>query len=164
MEEAVFQNLEYLSLQYLLKLRSIWQGPKIGMGFTHLKTLIVGGCPELETIFSEEMIENLSCLEELRVFSCPKVKSIIMENHLTTMLQKLTFLVLFSLPELQTICEKVTEWTSLQVMYISNCPKLMKLPRSRSHTVRIIGKPEWWENLKDKGNINEKSKQIFLPV
>ncbi|KAK1270520.1 Disease resistance protein [Acorus gramineus] len=145
--QVTFTNLQYLSVQYLLKLVSIWHQPIPGGSFSGLRTLIVGGCSNLEIVIPKEMALNLSNLEELRVFSCRKVKIIIKGEP---MLPKLKYLVLFSMPELKRICEEASKWPSLQVVYASSCPNLTRLPLLLDGipSLGVIGGEEnWWHSL-----------------
>ncbi|KAK1270519.1 Disease resistance protein [Acorus gramineus] len=166
--EMMFTNLQYLSVQYLLKLVSIWHQPIPGGSFSGLRTLIVGGCSNLEIVIPKEMALNLSNLEELRVFSCRKVKIIIKGSGSEPMLPKLKYLVLFSMPELKRICEEASKWPSLQVVYASSCPKLTRLPLLLDGipSLGVIGGEEnWWHSLTwEEKFMKDDLEPIFYPV
>ena len=103
----VLEWLEDLSVNNVLKLKSIWQGPVHARNLTQLMTLTLVNCPELKKIFSNDMIQQLSELQHLRVEECDQIEEIIMGSKNIVLesysLPRLKTLVLLDLPKLRSI-------------------------------------------------------------
>ncbi|XVF79152.1 hypothetical protein PTKIN_Ptkin14bG0196900 [Pterospermum kingtungense] len=132
--------------------------------FSNLKRLYCYGCQNIKRLFTPNLLPNN--LEVLQVFHCLQMDKIIAEeleegcgesnNHLINrdtianfpMLRMLSFR---GLPNLKTIFMGVLGCDSLQVLQVSECPKLKRLPFSLpllpSSLQRISATTEWWESL-----------------
>lgn len=74
-------NLFNLCLKDLPELRLIWKGPKDLLSLQKLKSLVLVGCKNLETIFSPTIVGSLAELSELVVSKCEKLEQIICSDH-----------------------------------------------------------------------------------
>jgi Leucine-rich repeat (LRR) protein len=74
-EEDVLGSLEYLCIYYMKNLRSIWKGPVETKCLSLLKYLTLRTCPQLTTIFTKGLLDNLCNLEDLTVDDCPSIKT-----------------------------------------------------------------------------------------
>lgn len=74
-------RLSHLHLKNLPELRHIWKGPKDLLILQKLKSLVLVGCKNLETIFSPTIVGRLAELSELVVSKCEKLKQIIYSDH-----------------------------------------------------------------------------------
>ncbi|XVF79141.1 hypothetical protein PTKIN_Ptkin14bG0196100 [Pterospermum kingtungense] len=131
--------------------------------FSNLKRLDCYLCQNIKRLFTANLL--LNNLEVLQVTSCLQMKEIIAEelegcgesnNQLINrdtianfpMLRTLKFHLL---PNLKTIFMGVLSCDSLQVLEVSECPKLRRLPFSLpfipSSLQRISATTKWWESL-----------------
>ncbi|XP_058742959.1 uncharacterized protein LOC131615814 [Vicia villosa] len=74
-------NLSHLCLKDLPKLSLIWKGPKDVLNLQKLKSLVLVGCRNLETIFSPTIVGSLAELSELVVSKCEKLKQIVCSDN-----------------------------------------------------------------------------------
>ncbi|RVW73896.1 hypothetical protein CK203_059932 [Vitis vinifera] len=74
--DVLLESLQYLNLHYMKNLRSIWKGPPGGRSLLGLKSLMLSTCPQLATVFTLNLLENLCHLEELVVEDCPEIKQL----------------------------------------------------------------------------------------
>ncbi|KAE9446795.1 hypothetical protein C3L33_21301, partial [Rhododendron williamsianum] len=75
-EEIVMGSLERLIIRYMKNMESIWKGP-VGKGsLSNLKSLALHTCPKLTTLFTVDMLINLTRLEELIIDDCSKIDSL----------------------------------------------------------------------------------------
>lgn len=154
-EKAALQRLEYLCINNLRKLRSIWKGPVIAGSLYQLKTLILTKCPNLKKIFSNDMIQQLHHLQQLEVQECHQVEEIITDSENDRVdpasLPRLKSLVLLHLPQLRSIwVDNSLEWPSLRNIRIFDCKKLKHFPFSHENAARlrsIEGEESWWGTL-----------------
>ena len=149
--KGVLEWLEDLSINNVLKLESIWQGPIHARSLTQLTTLTLVNCPELKKIFSNDMIQQLSKLQHLRVEECDQIEEIIMGSKNIVLefysLPRLKTLVLLDLPKLRSIwVDESLEWPSLQSIKISMCDMLKRLPFNIANATKlrlIEGQQSW---------------------
>nr|CAN74437.1 hypothetical protein VITISV_022952 [Vitis vinifera] len=170
--QSVLEYLRHLHIKNVLKLKSIWQGPVHAGSLTRLRTLTLVKCPQLENIFSNGIIQQLSKLEDLRVEECDKIQEIIMESEndglVSNQLPRLKTLTLLNLQTLTSIWGGDSlEWRSLQVIEISMCPKLKRLPFNNDNATKlrsIKGQRAWWEALewKDDGAIKQRLESLCI--
>jgi len=73
-------SLSYLCLKEFPELRLIWKGPKDILILQKLKSLVLVGCRNLETI-SPTIVGSLAELSELVVSKCEKLENIICSDH-----------------------------------------------------------------------------------
>lgn len=74
-------SLSHLCLKELPELRLIWKGPKDILTLQKLKSLVLVGCRNLETIFSPTIVGSLAELSELVVSKCEKLENIICSDQ-----------------------------------------------------------------------------------
>jgi disease resistance protein RPS2 len=58
-------------------LMRIWEGPVQRKCLSLLKSLTLRTCPQLATIFTTGILDNLYNLEELTVEDCPSIKTLV---------------------------------------------------------------------------------------
>ena len=170
--KGVLEYLRHLQVNNVLELESIWQGPVHAGSLTRLRTLTLVKCPQLKRIFSNGMIQQLSKLEDLRVEECDQIEEIIMESENngleSNQLPRLKTLTLLNLKTLTSIWGgDPLEWRSLQVIEISKCPKLKRLPFNNDNATKlrsIKGQREWWEALewKDDAAIEQRLESLCI--
>ena len=153
--KGVLECLKELSINNVLKLESIWEGPVHPGSLTQLTTLTLTKCPELKKIFSNGMIQKLLELQHLRIEECHQIEQIIMESENirleSSSLPRLKTLVLLDLPKLRSIwVNDSLKWPSLQSIKISMCHRLKRLPFNIVNATKlrfIVGQQTWWEEL-----------------
>ncbi|XP_034702560.1 disease resistance protein At4g27190-like [Vitis riparia] len=170
--QSVLKCLRHLHIKNVLKLKSIWQGPVHAGSLTRLRTLTLVKCPRLENIFSNGIIQQLSKLEDLRVEECDEIQEIIMESENngleSNQLPRLKTLTLLNLKTLTSVWGgDPLEWRSLQVIEISMCPELKRLPFNNYNATKlrsIKGQRAWWEALKwkDDGAIKQRLESLCI--
>ncbi|KAL8188804.1 hypothetical protein R6Q57_029559 [Mikania cordata] len=154
-EDEILGSLQYLSIHFLKKLQSISKGP-IGINsLSCLQILALHTCPELTSIFTECLLDNLQSLTEIIVEDCPKVNCLVKLEEGTRwrcgpFLPSLRRVSLLDLPELVSVSGGVCIAPQLDTLLVFNCMKLdylsvMEIPRD---TKKIEGEIEWWDALK----------------
>ncbi|KAH9715770.1 putative disease resistance protein [Citrus sinensis] len=149
--------------------------------FSHLKALCFSYCPNLQKLFSLQLLPALQNLEFLVVRSCKRIEEIVEVNDeetqkelgtsaITITLPRLKKLWLSFLPELKSVCSDnaVLICNSLQEIQITpSCPKLKRLslrlplldngqppPPPALEVIKI--RKELWESLEwDQANAKE---------
>ncbi|KAI8027213.1 hypothetical protein LOK49_LG02G02753 [Camellia lanceoleosa] len=79
-KEPVFKSLNYLSSHCMKNLQSIWKGPIEKGCLSCLRSLTLRMCPNLTTIFTPSLLDNLWQLEELVVEDCCKIKGLVTQE------------------------------------------------------------------------------------
>ncbi|KAB2006203.1 hypothetical protein ES319_D11G326500v1 [Gossypium barbadense] len=135
------KELESLTLQNLANLEVL-----VGIGvresslstFSSLKEITLCRSPKIKKLFAADWV--LHNLEKIEVSGCLELEEIITEPEGEAMgtnndsiefkFPKLTSLILSNLPKLKGICSEnaVMVCNSLQVIEISNCPKVKRIP------------------------------------
>ncbi|KAG5525745.1 hypothetical protein RHGRI_032135 [Rhododendron griersonianum] len=154
-EAIVLGSLEKLIIRYMKNMESIWRGP-IGKGsLSNLTSLALHTCPKLTTLFTVDMLINLTNLEELIVEDCPKIESLVSVKSSSSesglFLPSLKKISLLELPELVSISSSLCIAPKLERMVIFYCPKLEKLSAmevSSTYMKVIKREKEWWDALK----------------
>jgi disease resistance protein RPS2 len=171
-ERIVLGSLEYLYIYYMKSLRSIWEGPLQQKSLFLLKTLTLRTCPQLTSIFTQGMLDNLSNLEELTVEDCPSIISIvscnISDKHKASyFLQNLKKISLNYMPGLFSISSGLHIAPKLEWLSFYNCPNL-KNPLveevSSTDLKKIKGERSWWEALEWSNGRPGYLDEIFVPV
>lgn len=150
----VLGSLEYISIHRMKSLSCIWNGPIHYGCLSNLKTLVIHACPELRTIFTQGLLDNLTHIEYLAVEDCPKISSLVsLESNYSTSTQFLPSLKkisLLHLPELVTISNGTSIAPRLESLVVYNCPNLDRLSSMEvsDHVKEIKGENEWWDGLK----------------
>ncbi|KAI8026327.1 Disease resistance protein RPS2 [Camellia lanceoleosa] len=153
-KEPVFESLNYLGIHHMKNLQSIWKGPIENGCLSCLSSLTLRMCPNLTTIFTPSLLNNLSQLEELVVEDCCKIKSLVTQESPNFksgyVLQRLKRMSLVDLPELVTISGGLIVNPILKSLIVYGCPKLEILYPTEisSTTSKIKGAKEWLEALK----------------
>ncbi|XP_058188560.1 uncharacterized protein LOC131306373 isoform X1 [Rhododendron vialii] len=154
-EANVLGSLERLIIRYMKNMESIWKGP-VGKGsLSNLKSFALHTCPNLTSLFTIDMLINLTNLEELIVEDCPKLDSLVSLKSTGSkpglFLRSLKKISLLELPELASISGSLCIAPNLERMVIFYCPKLEKLSTMEvsSTDLKVIkGEKEWWDALK----------------
>ena len=154
--DVLLESLQYLNLHYMKNLRSIWKGPPSGRSLLSLKSLMLYTCPQLATVFTLNLLENLCHLEELVVEDCPKINSLVTSEDLSDLplcldyLPKLKKISLNYLPKLVSISSGLRIAPNLEWMSFCGCPSLRTLSpyECRLDNLKvIIGEADWWSAL-----------------
>ncbi|XP_028075606.1 uncharacterized protein LOC114277851 [Camellia sinensis] len=149
-------------MHHMKNLQSIWKGPIENGSLLCLSSLTLRTCPNLTTIFTPSLLNNLSQLEELVVEDCCKIKSLVIQESPNFksgyVLQRLKRMSLVDLPKLVTISGGLIVNPILKILMVYGCPKLEILyPTEISSTIsKIKGVKEWLEAL----NRNESKSNI----
>ncbi|KAJ1389582.1 P-loop containing nucleoside triphosphate hydrolase [Sesbania bispinosa] len=80
-QQPLNSNLSHLCLKDLPDLRLIWKGPKDLLNLHRLKSLVLVGCKNLETIFYPTIVGSLAELTELVISKCQQLEQIINSDH-----------------------------------------------------------------------------------
>ncbi|TYI03589.1 hypothetical protein ES332_A11G350200v1 [Gossypium tomentosum] len=170
------KQLEYLTLRNLADSKVL-----VGVGagveessvgiFSSLKVITLQKCDKIKKMFSADWV--LHNLKKIEVSSCSQLEEIITEpegegmgttnDSLNLNFPKLTTLILSNLPTLKGICSEnaVLVCDSLQVIEISDCPKVKRIPlylpqlevddegKLSPNTLQEIrvGTGDWWESV-----------------
>ncbi|KAF5786533.1 putative transcription factor WRKY family [Helianthus annuus] len=151
----ILGSLQYLSINFMKKLQRISKG-RIGItSLSCLTILALHTCPELTSILTECLLDNLQSLTEIIVEDCPKVNCLVnLEEGAPRsngpFLPNLRRISLIDLPELVSVSGGVCIAPRLNTLLVFNCMKLdylsdMEIPRD---TMAIKGEIEWWDALK----------------
>ncbi|KAM7482057.1 hypothetical protein LguiB_006640 [Lonicera macranthoides] len=171
-EKPILRSLCYLSIHYMRKLHSIWEGPIANGSLSGLKILAIHACPELETIFNLVLLGNLIFLQQLILKDCPKIQSLVaQESSLfqhSKFLPRLKKLSLLHLTEQHTISSGLRIAPRLEKMVVYNCPKLKNLHPLEwcSKGIKEIkGESEWWESNKSGWSSDQHDylARVFIP-
>ncbi|XP_050272943.1 uncharacterized protein LOC126716054 isoform X3 [Quercus robur] len=171
-ERIVLGSLEYLYIYYMKNLRSIWEGSVQKNSLFPLKSLTLRTCPQLTTIFTQGLLDNLCNLEELRVEDCPSIKSIVSceisaEPNTSYFLPNLKKISLHYMPGLVSISSGLYIAPKLEWLSFYNCPDL-KNPLideiSSQDLKKIKGERSWWEALEWSNNCPSYLEEIFVPI
>ncbi|KAI7753340.1 hypothetical protein M8C21_029472 [Ambrosia artemisiifolia] len=154
-EDEILGSLQYLSIHFMKKLQRISKGPIGRNSLSCLRILALHTCPELTSIFTECLLNNLQSLTEIIVEDCPKVNCLVdLEEGASwsngPFLPKLRRVSLLHLPELVSVSGGVCIAPQLDTLLVFNCMKLdylsdIEIPRD---TMAIKGEREWWDALK----------------
>eukprot|EP00261_Vitis_vinifera_P038150 XP_019079393.1 PREDICTED: disease resistance protein At4g27190 isoform X4 [Vitis vinifera] len=156
--ENILGSLQFLRLHYMKNLVSIWKGPVWRGCLSSLKSLTLHECPQLTTIFTLGLLENLNSLEELVAEWCPEINSIVTledpAEHkpfpLRTYLPNLRKISLHFMPKLVNISSGLPIAPKLEWMSFYNCPCLGTLSDKEFCSISInviIGEADWWRSL-----------------
>ncbi|KAD4179545.1 hypothetical protein E3N88_28136 [Mikania micrantha] len=151
-EKVGLELLQYCSIHHMEKLQSIWKGPIGKDSLSKLTILALHSCPQLTSIFTVDIAQNLSCLTELTVVDCPKIRSLITtESHNikhSLIFPSLVRIFLLDLPELVNMFNGLVMLKKLSTLLIYGCSKLQNLPiLDLPHIKKIEAEVEWWNGL-----------------
>ncbi|KAL6329231.1 hypothetical protein AAG906_014841 [Vitis piasezkii] len=136
--ENILGSLQFLRLHYMKNLVSIWKGPVWRGCLSSLKSLALHECPQLTTIFTLGLLENLNSLEELVAEWCPEINSIWF-----TISPKLEWMSFYNCPRLETLSDMEVCCNSIKV---------------------IIGEADWWSTLKNSYFGLAQWHNVFVPI
>nr|XP_023870479.1 uncharacterized protein LOC111983057 isoform X2 [Quercus suber] len=171
-ERIVLGSLEYLYIYYMKNLRSIWEGSVQKNSLFLLKSLTLRTCPQLTTIFTQGLLDNLCNLEELKVEDCPSIKSIVSceisaEHKTSYFLPNLKKISLHYMPGLVSISSGLHIAPKLEWLSFYNCPDL-KNPLideiSSQDLKKIKGERSWWEALEWSNSCPSYLEEIFVLI
>lgn len=138
---VAFQGLNMLHITNLPKLMHIWEGSIRSGSLNKLITLTVKKCGSIKTLFSEELVRQLSQLRDLQVEDCEKIQEIIKggSNVDSGAFPKLKTLTLINCQELSTICNNIAslEWPFLERITIKTCLKLNSFPSTFKKAAKL---------------------------
>uniref|UniRef100_A0A7N2L3P6 C2H2-type domain-containing protein n=1 Tax=Quercus lobata TaxID=97700 RepID=A0A7N2L3P6_QUELO len=129
-------------------------------------------CPQLTTILTQELLDNLCNLEELKVEDCPSIKSIVSceisaEPKTSYFLPNLKKISLHYMPGLVSISSGLYIAPKLEWLSFYNCPDL-KNPLideiSSQDLKKIKGERSWWEALEWSNSCPSYLEEIFVPI
>lgn len=150
-KQTMLPNLEHLVLNRLENLETILDGivPKGGC-LGKLKTMEVLYCPRLMTVISYSLLRQVQNIEEIKVSGCERIKCIVKGGVLNETLPHLRLIEIRDMVELRVVCSSIPAWPNLELIEVSKCPMLKKLPRSvcsSASMTEIRGDLRWWNRL-----------------
>ncbi|XP_059445392.1 disease resistance protein At4g27190-like [Corylus avellana] len=168
----VLGSLEYLYIYYMKNLRRIWKGPVQPKCLSLLKFLTLRTCPQLTTIFTIGLLDNLYNLEELIVEDCPSIKTLVSckistEPKTSDFLPSLKRISLHYMPGLVSISSGLHIAPRLEWLSFYNCPNLKHLlieEVSSKDLKKIKGEWNWWVALKWRCGRPSYLDDIFVPI
>ncbi|XP_077244425.1 disease resistance protein At4g27190-like [Tasmannia lanceolata] len=161
-------NLKELFLIHIEGLDNIWEGMVKSGGRSScpkLQIFTVINCHGLKSFIPHDLVEQFHNLEKIFVWNCSNMKEIfgakVVDEKTSEIVAtcsvvdsnafpKLRILQLSELPELRYICQEAFSWPSLEIVRVSNCPNLRRLPFSTGNAKKIQeikGREEWWNEL-----------------
>ncbi|XP_018732595.2 probable disease resistance protein At4g27220 isoform X2 [Eucalyptus grandis] len=168
------ESLEFLFVYYMRNLRNIWKGAVSKGCLSSLKLLTLCKCPELTSIFSHEMLDNLNNLEEVTIEDCPAIASLIScqtsigkvreTPYFLPILKKLS---LHYVRTLSSISCGLRIAPRLERLSFYDCPSLRSLSTdevSSEHLKKIKGERSWWKDLEWCGHKPDHLDGIFIPI
>ena len=125
----------------------------------------------MTTIFTQELLDNLCSLEELKVEDCPSIKSIVSckipaEHRTSYFLPNLKKISLHCVPGLVSISNGLHIAPKLEWLSIYDCPKL-KNPFDElcsQDLKKIKGERIWWGALEWSNGCPAYLDKIFVPI
>jgi disease resistance protein RPS2 len=171
-KKIVLGALEYLCIYYMKNLRRIWEGPVQPKCLSLLKSLTLRTCPQLTTIFTNGLLDNLCNLEELTIEDCPSIKTLVSceisaEHKTSEFLPNLKRISLHYMPGLVSISSGLHIAPRLEWMSFYNCPNLKHLlieEVSSQDLKKIKGEWNWWVALKWRSGRPSHLDEIFVPI
>jgi disease resistance protein RPS2 len=168
----VLGSLEYLYIYYMKNLRRIWKGPVQPKCLSLLKSLTLRTCPQLTTIFTTGILNNLYNLEELTIEDCPSIKTLVSckisaEPKTFDFLPNLKRISLHYMPGLVSISSGLHIAPRLEWLSFYNCPNLKHLlieEVSSKYLKKIKGEWNWWVALKWRSGRPSYLDDIFVPI
>ncbi|KAK8676788.1 hypothetical protein V6N13_142351 [Hibiscus sabdariffa] len=129
----LLSNLISLKLDRLPNLMCIWEGPIDRVSLQSLKSVTIGSCSKLPSLFSSVLAQGLLQLETLEIHDCPILKYVIEETADTgsypLRLPKLTTLKISSCDSLEYVfpITMVPDLPRLKEINITNCTRLKRI-------------------------------------
>jgi disease resistance protein RPS2 len=168
----VLGSLEYLYIYFMKNLRRIWEGPVQPKCLSLLKSLTLRTCPQLTTIFTTGLLDNLYNLEELTLEDCPSIKTLVSceisaEHKTFDFLPNLKRISLHYMPGLISISSGLHIAPRLEWLSFYNCPNLKHLlieEVSSKDLKKIKGEWNWWVALKWRSGRPSYLDDIFVPI
>ncbi|XVF65764.1 hypothetical protein PTKIN_Ptkin09bG0276300 [Pterospermum kingtungense] len=168
---VVFQCLEKLHIKNLRTLVSIWNGTIPFESFRALTTLTLKECESIKMVFSLEMVQQLSELQNLQVEDCAKIEKIIGTNVGSTVdeslvLPRLKNFQLCGLTSLSRICDASVQWPSLEILEIKTGGALRGLPcmvENAPKLRKIQCAEDWWHEQWSNNKTEEWQYQKYYP-
>ncbi|PWA82479.1 hypothetical protein CTI12_AA178260 [Artemisia annua] len=138
-------------------------------GESKILTLALHTCPELKTVFTEDMIDRLTCLENLVLEDCRTLNNLLVcSRRLNHCLPSLKRMSLVHLPQLVGLFHGLVTAPRLESLLISNCPKLNTLSSKEvpDHIKEVKAEREWWDGLiwSEPGGRPSNSNSIFTQI
>ncbi|XP_057738293.1 probable disease resistance protein At4g27220 [Arachis stenosperma] len=168
-EQIDLSMLETLVLRYLINLQMICREVMTSSAFMRLKIINVEFCPNLKSLFSGNLLLQLSNLEEIRVGHCNKMEDLMRwegggrnsnDIHAAKIhLPRLRKLRLEFMPNLKGIFDGFISYGSPCSFQVVSCDALKRLPFDLDelvglnqqllspHALEIKGAKCWWDSL-----------------
>lgn len=168
--QLLFPNLEAVEIDYCSKLEDVVLNledealvsptifPRDKLQLYHLSEVQIVYCVNLMKVTCLIYAPNL---KYLCIAICHSLEEMIEVEEWEVaengskggLFSRLTYLRLWDLPKLKSICKLSLPFPSLKVMDVKASPNLRKLPFDPNITlsdnlVKILGEEEWWERLK----------------
>ena len=131
MEAVAVSQLSKLILQYLPKVKQIWNKETHGiLTFQNLKSVMIDQCQSLKSLFPASLVRDLVQLQELHVWSCG-IEVIVAKDHgvetaAKFVFPKVTSLRLSHLHQLRSFYPgaHTSQWPLLKELKVRECPKV----------------------------------------
>ncbi|KAJ1689138.1 hypothetical protein LUZ63_013293 [Rhynchospora breviuscula] len=169
---CLLRGLEHLDFRVMWNVKEvIWKSLDPKDVFPRLQTLYFFYCPKLKSI---SWVVNLPCIRKLQVHGSKVMKQLICINELESsgiivsqhsfpFLKKLTLECMY---ELEIISDPIITFPVLEVLRVSDCHKLKKLPFKSSNPPKklksIQGIIKWWNNVEMEDGSSKSSLQPFF--
>ncbi|KAL5705532.1 mitogen-activated protein kinase kinase [Ranunculus cassubicifolius] len=151
----LFASLKALHLSWLPKLKILWTETGTPITFVNLSYVDISSCNLLTDLSWLVLVPSLKYLV---VKECAQVEEIILHSEFSrtmvenkTILSRLKKLYLDSMPKLKSISQVALSFPCLEIILVSNCPLLQKLPFAATSTkkplLQIKGETIWWNAL-----------------
>ena len=132
--QVAFPHLENLYIKGVYNVKRIWDDQLPQDSFSKLKEVVVKSCEGLLNIFPSCVLTRSQSLHTLIVMDCISLKEIIAKDINKVLLEttpafvfpKLTFLILYMLPELRSLYPgaHTSQWPLLEKLQVLGCYKL----------------------------------------
>ncbi|KAJ9190110.1 hypothetical protein P3X46_001341 [Hevea brasiliensis] len=148
----IAKHLEVVAMLNCPHLEELLIYPARQAHFQDLRYLNIWGCPRIKDLST--WVIHAPRLQTLVVCSCSSFEEIIADRFSSAEMDifpNLRLLILKSLPQLRSICHQILPFPSLQVLRVTGCPSLKKLPfdsnSAKNNLEKIEGAEEWWNEL-----------------
>ncbi|KAF2301317.1 hypothetical protein GH714_022643 [Hevea brasiliensis] len=125
----IAKHLEVVAMLNCPHLEELLIYPARQAHFQDLRYLNIWGCPRIKDLST--WVIHAPRLQTLVVCSCSSFEEIIADRFSSAEMDifpNLRLLILKSLPQLRSICHQILPFPSLQVLRVTGCPSLKKLP------------------------------------
>ncbi|XP_056172870.1 probable disease resistance protein At1g61300 isoform X4 [Syzygium oleosum] len=127
---TLLPNLKSIKIKNCEKLEEIISGPLPSGAPCVLNSLSIEGCNGMKWVLTQDMLLHVPFLRVITVDDCKGMKVIIgtVPNMTHSSFPNLTSLVLWDLPELESICDGTMSCDSIELIDVKGCPHLKSIP------------------------------------